>query len=204
MKETFIKWRIIFSLTTPIFYFCLLTILGLMWQGYNPITTSMSEIGAIDSPFKIIMNYFGFSLLGVSIIFFGHEFQTYFENNIVIRIASVLLLLGGMSMFLVGFLPCDSKCVDATLTGKLHSLTSTIAALLIPTAAMLSAKSISKKWNNSWGYLTFSLGFFSMMAGPIMFVESFQKYMGLVQRLGIGFSLVWIVIISTKILVNRK
>jgi hypothetical membrane protein len=52
----------------PVLFFTLLTILGLMWNGYNPMTTGMSEIGAVDSPFKDIMNYLGFSLFGIFFI----------------------------------------------------------------------------------------------------------------------------------------
>lgn len=67
MKEKIINLLIISGIIGPIFFFTLLTILGLIWNGYNPISTGMSEIGAIDSPFKNLMNYLGFSLLGISL-----------------------------------------------------------------------------------------------------------------------------------------
>ena len=74
MKKKILKLFIIAGIIGPILYFLLLTILGLMWQDYNPITTGMSEIGAVDSPFKNIINYFGFSLLGIFIILFSIGF----------------------------------------------------------------------------------------------------------------------------------
>ena len=52
----------------PVFYLLLLTILGLLWTGYDPIVQSMSEIGGVMSPYKNIMNYLGFSLLGICIV----------------------------------------------------------------------------------------------------------------------------------------
>jgi len=182
-----------------IFFFTLLTILGLMWIGYNPITTGMSEIGAVNSPFKDIMNYLGFSLLGIFIAIFGIGFKAYFKNNLQLIIIFILLVIGGIFMFSVGFFPCDPQCIDVTLTGELHSITSTIPAILIPLAAMLSAYPISKIWGNRWGYASFSLGVFSMASGPIMLLESLYNFTGLIQRLGIGFSLLWIFIISLKI-----
>ena len=182
----------------PIFFFTLLTILGLMWIGYNPITTGMSEIGAVDSPFKDVMNYLGFSLLGIFIVIFSIGFKTYFKNNLQLTIVLILLLIGGIFMFSVGFFPCDPQCIDVTLTGELHSITSTIPAILIPLAAMLSAYPISKTWAKKWGYFSFFLGFLSLATGPIMFIESLFNYTGLIQRLGIGFSLLWIFIISLK------
>ncbi len=155
MKEKTLKLLISAGIIGPIFYFILLSILGIMWDGYNPISTGMSEIGAVDSPFKNIMNYLGFSLLGLFIISFSFGFRLYFKQNLQLTISFIFLLSGGIFMFLVGFLPCDSRCIDVTLRGRLHSWTSTIPALLIPLAAMLSAYPISKKWGKKWGYISF-------------------------------------------------
>jgi len=82
---------------------------------------------------------------------------------------------------------------------ELHSLTSTIPAILIPLAVVLSAYPISKIWGNRWGYTSFLLGVLSMVSGPIMFIEYLDSYTGLIQRLGLGFSLLWIFIRSLKI-----
>ncbi len=199
MTEKTLKFLIIPGIISPIFFFTLLTILGLMWTGYNPISTGMSEIGAVDSPFKDIMNYMGFSLLGLFIIVFSIGFKVYFKKNLTLTIVFILLLFGGIFMFLVGFLPCDSQCIDITLTGELHSLTSLISAILIPVAIMLSAYPISKKWGTKWGVASFCLGILSMASGPIIFIEFLNNYTGLIQRLGIGLSLLWIFISSLKI-----
>ena len=199
MTEKALKFLIIPGIISPLFFFTLLTILGLMWNGYNPISTGMSEIGAIGSPFKDIMNYLGFSLLGIFIVVFSIGFKVYFRKSLILTIVFILLLIGGFFMFLVGFLPCDLQCIDVTLTGELHSLTSMVSAILIPFAAMLSAYPISKKWGKKWGYASFCLGVLSMASGPMMFIEYLNNFTGLIQRLGIGFSLFWIFITSLKI-----
>jgi len=193
------KILIIAGIIGPIFYFTLLTILGLIWKGYNPILTGMSEIGAVDSPFKDIMNYLGFSLLGICIILFDLAFKTHFKENLQMTIVFIVLLIGGIFMFLVGFLPCDPDCIDVTLTGTLHSITSTIPAVLIPIAAIISAYPFSKLWGLQWGYCTFILGLLSLSSGPFLFFEFLSNFTGLIQRLGIGLSLFWIFITSLKI-----
>lgn len=204
MKEKIFRLFIIAGIICPIFYFLLLTILGLMWTGYDPISTGMSEIGAVDSPFKDIMNYLGFSLLGISIILFSFGFKSFFKKNLHMDIAFILLLIGGIFMFLVGFFPCDPQCIDVSQTGRLHSFTSTVPAILIPLAAMLSAYPISIKWGKKWGYASFFIGVLSMASGPIMFIEIFSNYTGLIQRLGIGLSLSWIFIISIGIYREKR
>lgn len=200
MKALANKIYIIFGLSGPIFYFLLLIFLGLMWNGYDPISTGMSELGAVDSPFRDVMNYLGFSLLGLSIVLFSIGFAHYFGKELQIRIAQTLLFFGGFTMFLVGFFPCDSNCIDVTQIGKIHSLLSTISAILIPLGLISSAYPISKKWNRTWGYTSFYLGILSLASGPIMFLDYSEAYVGLIQRLGIGLSLLWIVSVSWKII----
>ncbi|MFX1324751.1 MAG: DUF998 domain-containing protein [Promethearchaeota archaeon] len=193
------KLLVLSGVIGPVLFFTLLSILGLVWMGYNPISTGMSEIGAVDSPFKNIMNIFGFSLLGVFIVIFSTGFKIFFRKNLQMAFTFILLLIGGIFMFLVGFFPCDPQCIDVTLTGRLHSFTATIPAISIPLAAMVSAYPISKNWNKNWGYLSFILGILSIAAGPLMFLEVMDNFTGLIQRLGIAISLLWIFIVSIKI-----
>jgi hypothetical membrane protein len=193
------KLLIIPGIISPVLFFIILIILGLMWPGYNPISTGMSEIGAVDSPFKDIMNYAGFSLLGFFIVIFSIGLKIFYEKDLISSIASLIFLMGGIFMFLVGFLPCDPQCIDITPIGQLHSLISMLSAILISLAVIISANPISPKWGKKWGYLTFSIGVLSLASGPIMFIELLSNYTGLIQRLGIGFSLYWIFITSLKI-----
>ncbi|MFX0009181.1 MAG: DUF998 domain-containing protein [Candidatus Hermodarchaeota archaeon] len=199
MTEKTVKYLVIPGIIGPIFFFILLTILGILWSGYDPISTGMSEIGAVDSPFKDIMNYLGFSLLGLFIIAFSVGYKIYFKSNLIMTITCIILFLGGTFLFLVGFLPCDAQCVDVTLTGELHSLASMISAILISVAVIFSAQPISIKWGKKWGYISFFLGILSLASGPIMFIEYLDNYSGLIQRLGIGLSLLWVLIASIKI-----
>ena len=67
-KYKILRILIFAGVVGPVFYFSLLIILGVMWEGYDPIVQSMSEIGGVMSPYKNIMNYLGFSLLGIFIV----------------------------------------------------------------------------------------------------------------------------------------
>lgn len=204
MNKKIQKVLIYSGILGPVFYFLLLTILGLLWNGYNPVSTGMSEIGAVDSPFKNIMNYLGFSLLGLSIMVFSFGFKSYFKKSIPKTITFLLLLGGGFFMFLVGFFPCDPQCIDVTITGKIHSMTSTITAILTSLSVIVSANPISMRWGKKWGYGSFCLGILSLSAGPLMFIKFLNSYTGLIQRMGIGFSLLWIFVVAIKILSESK
>ena len=49
----------------PVFYIVFVTVLGLLREGYNPIRDTQSELGAVDSPFRALMNVAGFMGLGI-------------------------------------------------------------------------------------------------------------------------------------------
>lgn len=194
------KILFISGIVGPVFYFLLLTILGLLWDGYNPILQSMSEIGSVVSPYKDVMNYLGFSLLGVSMALFGIGVIREFSRSLLLYLSFSLILLAGIFMFAVGFFPCDAGCIDVTQIGRRHSITSTVPSIALPLAAMLMATIITKRWGTSWGYISFWLGVISMASGPTMFIPAVAPYLGFAQRVGIGLSLLWMVLISIKTL----
>lgn len=192
------------GLFVPIFYFGLFTVLGFLLKGYNPISTGMSELGAVDSPFRFFANILGFSFMGVTIMLFACAFFDRFRKNLHLKGVALLAFISGFFLFLVGFLPCDAGCVDVTLTGRLHSFTSTVPAILLPLAAIFSSYSLSKIWGNTVGSLSFFLGVASLLSGPAMFLSGSESYVGLIQRSGMGFSLIWIILVSFQVLQERK
>lgn len=194
------------GLIVPVFFFSLLTILGILWKnsGYDPSATGMSELGAVDSPYRHATNFLGFSLLGATISFFGFSLLRQIKRTLQAHGAIFLLIVGGFSLFAVGFFPCDSNCVDVTEVGKMHSILSTVSAILVPTAIVLLAHPLYKQYTAKVGYVSFYLGILSFLAGPVMFLPGIENYTGLIQRLGLGFSLIWMMYVSYILLRLKK
>jgi hypothetical protein len=44
----------------PLYYVVLVTVLGMLWNGYDPIRDTQSELGAVDAPYRLVMNLVGF------------------------------------------------------------------------------------------------------------------------------------------------
>ena len=187
----------------PLFYFLLLTLLGVLWTGYSPVRDSMSELGAVDSPYKAIMNVLGFMGLGISIILFALAYYYQTERSWYTRSPIFCLLIAGIFMIVVGFFPCDSGCVDVTITGRLHSLTSIPQSIALPLAAISSAFAFRRdmRFGQKWGLVSFWIGVASLTTGPLMSFSFSEPIIGLVQRVGIGLSLLWMLLVSMKFLV---
>jgi len=202
-RKTTFNYFIAAGIVGPLFYFFLLALLGYMWSGYNPIVQSMSEIGSVVSPYKSVMNYLGFSTLGVCISIFGIGLSKEFKRSMPGKISFLLLMVAGIAMLFVGFFPCDAGCVDVTITGTMHSLFSMLPSVALPFAAMVIANDVSKRWGMGWGIFSFWMGILSVFSGPLMFLPETSPYLGLLQRVGIGFSLVWMVTVSAKIILDQ-
>lgn len=123
----------------PLLYILLTIVLGLLWEGYNPIRDTQSELGAVDSPYGDLMNVAGFVGLGVTISGFAAAYFLLLRGGLVKALAVALLTVAAVGMVVVGFFPCDAGCVDVTRTGELHGLWSVPGAIGLPLAAALSA-----------------------------------------------------------------
>ena len=190
------------GLIGPIFYFLLMTTFGSLWKGYNPIRDPICELGSVDSPYKNVMNIFGFMLLGVFIILFSFAFYQQFRKNRFSKITYIFLLIGGVFIILVGFFPCDPDCIDVTSTGKLHSLTSIPQFIALPLAVFFSSFVFERdeRWKRRWPAISFVLGLILLITGPLLTLPFLAPVAGLGQRIEVGLFFLWVSLVSARML----
>jgi hypothetical membrane protein len=200
------KTSSIIGIIFPLYYVILIALLGLMWEGYNPITQLMSELGAVNSPFSPIVQFLGFSAMGIVIFIFSFVLYNNLEKDWPLRIGIILLIIAGISMVFVGFFPCDAGCVDVTETGRMHTLTATIPAITMPTGIFFftSTMKADKRWESKWWKITLILALTSLLLAPLGMLENIDTIQGFVQRLGITFPLLWMGLVSIKLFKLQK
>ncbi len=191
-------------LITP-FFFLLLTVLGALWPGYNAVRQHMSEVGAVNSPYKEIMNLFGFILVGALVTLVGvialQQTSTRLKTGLIV---AWLTIISGVAFILVGIFPCDPKCIDVTLSGRLHTIFSMVPAMLLPTAAILSYWLLD---NKRIALLAVAFGVLSFLGGTLMSLPAIETLLGLFQRLGMFFAMAWVSLFAywlrTRLVTNR-
>jgi hypothetical membrane protein len=185
----------------PVFYLVLVTVLGMLWDGYNPIRDTQSELGAVDSPYRLVMNLVGFMGLGVSILAFAAAYHLLLASSSAKLLATGLLVLAGVGMVVVGFYPCDAGCVDVTVTGRLHSLFSMPGAVGLPAAAMVSALAFRRdgRFGMAWQVVSFWLGLATLVSGPLIAAELVGGVNGLLQRAAMWAPLGWMTAVSIRL-----
>ena len=114
----------------PIFYTIVLFVLGLLRPGYNHVTQSMSELGEVGSLNAVLMNTFGFPLLGLFLLTFSLGLHRGVIEGKGAKIGPSLIAVSGIGLILTGVIQCDPGCIDVSLTGYLHSITAMIQLLV--------------------------------------------------------------------------
>jgi hypothetical membrane protein len=182
-------------------YLVLVTVLGLLEEGYDPIRDTQSQLGAVDAPYRLVMNLAGFMGLGVSILAFTAAYHLLLAPSRARTLATGLLALAGTGMVVVGFFPCDAGCVDVTATGRLHSAFSMPGAIGLPAAAMVSALVFRRdgRFGAAWPVVSFWLGLVILVSGPLIAAELVGGVNGLVQRAAMWTPLVWMMAVSISL-----
>jgi len=179
-------------------------ILGAMFPGYDHVRDYISELGAVDSPVKDLMNIFGFFLVGLFMIAFAIGLYRTIGTNWSGKTGSILILISGILFSSIAFFPCDPGCFNESETGDLHNLTSDSALPLGGIGFIFILFSL--KSDRSWGkylpliVLLIILAFVLGLTYPEL---DATVYGGLVQRLAIGIPFSFMLISSLYLYKTR-
>jgi hypothetical protein len=182
-------------------YIGLTVVLGLLWDGYDPIRDTQSELGAVNSPYAAVMNVGGFMVLGVCILAFAIAYGLILRAGWPKVIGLVLLVVAGVGMIVVGFFPCDFDCIDVTRTGGLHGTFSAPGAIGLPVAAMVSSLvfRIDGRFGRWWQPVSFWGGLLALLSGPVIQADFITDWNGLLQRLAMWPPLLWMSLVSMRL-----
>lgn len=141
-------------------------------------------------------------LVGIVTILFSIQLYKDFKQNVYLKLSAVSALIAGISMILVSIFPCDPQCIDVTDVGRWHTITSIPPSIFLPTAAVLAGIGFLKlkRWGKPWGMFSIALGMGSFFSGTLMSIEFFAPIAGFIQRMGIGLVLVWIAMVSFRVI----
>jgi hypothetical membrane protein len=185
----------------PVAYIVLTVVLGLLWEGYDPIRDTQSELGAVNSPYKAAMNIGGFMGLGVCILSYAVAYGLVLRGGWAKVLVLVLVGIAGAGMVVVGFFPCDADCVDVTRTGRLHGTFSAPGAIGLSIAAMASSLVFRSdgRLGRWWQPVSFWVGLLALVSGPVIQAELVPEWNGLLQRAAMWPPILWMSAVSVRL-----
>lgn len=200
-RAHFLRVTAICGIVGPIFYAIVIAIIGSLHPDYSHISQSMSELGAVDAPYKALTNTLGFPLLGLFMIAFALGMNNGIERNRTSIVGPALITLSGISLIMTGIFPCDPGCEDITWVGTTHSVFATTAAITFSIAPIFIA---IRQWSDiRWKrYTLFSwlTAVITLLLSMLYSMNIFESQLGFLQRLSMGLPLVWMEITAIKLL----
>lgn len=185
-----LKFAIILSIIEPVFYFILITTLSFKRPQYSIERNYISELSSISSPHRLLISLFSFVLLGVTMLFHAWALDQLTLDSTFTPIANISLYAAGLAMIALGIVRADGE--TPTNIGRWHRPLTGPAAAGLP-IAMLAYSSIfwnDERWSIFWPALSIFLAALILIVDEVL-LKKLSYIVGAVQRLGIGFALLW-------------
>ena len=203
------KWKKIFAMMGiwgPLVFFMLITALGPFWRGYSPLSEYISVLGSTGSPYRSVVNIFGFVLFGLIVGFVAASLAGQLAKSALTKASTRLLRAGSVFVMLMGVFPVDRYHSTVTLAGNLHRFITYAAFILLP-ASMVCLGLVFKKdakWGGVWTAISLLLAAGAVLAQVLILLDRHSPYVGLIQRLGVGAALFWVVLVSINLFLKYQ
>lgn len=191
----------------PILFSSLIIILGALQPGFNQMTTLLSNLGGVGGIRGDLFNI-GVGITGGFIVLFSIGLNRVVNQNEAGLKRVFLFILGGLGLIGTGIFNCNQNCVivfNLDPIRSLHGIFAFIAGLSL-TFAPLQLYSHFKK-DPEWEKLaTFTLTIvilsviFTILFWIMFVTKILPSILGLIQKLEFLFVLIWISVISMKLL----
>ncbi|NIO49367.1 MAG: DUF998 domain-containing protein [Candidatus Aminicenantes bacterium] len=200
------------GILAPILFFGIVIILGLLEPGYSHTTRMMSVLGGVGGIRGLIFNM-GIGLIGVLIVLFAFGLHKNINNGKGSKIGPILLATGGFGLVLSGIFHCNLNCdnvmVDRDFIGIMHMLSAFIAGMCLSISPFFVFARFRKDdyWKR-YAIPTLMTGILANIPGIILWITIFASLTlemdGILQRLGIVFILIWMEVVSWKLLLLKR
>ena len=201
VKRNTYKFLAFCGVIAPILFTAVLLILGFIQPEYNHVTDYISELGAVDAPYSLIMNTVGISLLGVLIIAFAFALDRGVNNGNGSKIGPMLVIISGVGFVLCGIFICDPGCIRISTVGIIHGYMCFIAqfSLIFAPFFMFHRLARDTRWRNFHIY-SLTIAGIALFVAIVYKFYSFGDLVGVFQRISFGIPLFWMEIMAIKLL----
>lgn len=206
-KSKFIKIGALCAMISLIFSEISFLILGILKSNYDPIHSTVSELGESGGMNSEIASGV-FLINGLLIIIFAYGLNLELKNEKKIYISSILILLSalfdsvGSAIF-----PCDPGGVIETFTGTMHAVVTVIGFLCLIFVPLIFVKEVKEKdeWKN---LLTISkifgiLGIFASIlfigSAVVDLMDYHESFIGITQRIAYLIYQIWFALIAVNL-----
>ena len=181
-------------------YAAMLVFVPMRWQGYSSASQTVSELSAIDAPTRSLWVALGMFYIVLALAF-GLGVWLSAERSRRLRLAGgALIAQTFVSLF---WPPMHLRGIAPTLTDTMH-IVFAIAWLILMLLGMAFGAAAFGKWFRLYSAATLAVfivfGTLSGIDGPRIAANLPTPWVGIWERINIGASLVWVVVLAITLL----
>jgi len=194
------------GILSSLLYVAMTVFIPMLYEGYNSVSQTISELSAIDAPTRTLWVLLG-TVYTLLMIAFGWGIWKSAVNNRPLRIAGGLLLAYGSIGLFWPFAPMNQREVIAagggTLSDTMHIVFSMVTVVLMMLAMGFGGRTLGKQFR-LYSIMTIMvllvLGAWTGMEGAKLNANLPTPWLGVVERVLIGGFLLWVVVLAFKLL----
>ena len=183
---------------------------AIRFEGYSPISQTVSELSAIGAPTRPLWIPLGI-VYGVLVIGFGLGVWVSAEGKRALRVVGGLLIAWGVIGFAWPFASMHQREVleegGKTLTDTMHIILTMVTVLFMLVAIGFGAAAFGKRFRlYSIGTIVLLLvfGFLTSLDAPRVEANLPTPWVGVWERINIGVFLLWIMVLATALLRAKR
>lgn len=188
----------------PILFTIVWVVLGSIQPGYDHLTQTISELGAVGAPNAIIMNAIGIVPAGLLIVAFALGLHRGISGEKRSKIGPALLALVGVGVVALGIFPGDPAELES-FTTLMHVWVGILLSLFgLWLAPLVIARRLKEdiRWQS---YRRYSLATGAVLLGLLGLTLAvspgvLEPIGGLLNRLGPGVLFLWVVVMAIHLL----
>jgi len=197
------KMGILCGILSPIVFFTSVLLAASFQDGYSHYSNYMSELGATGVHHAYVMKLGGFFITSIMLILFSITFPSTIKYEGKAKtIAFFTLLAHAIFLNGAGVFSCDFGCSPENPTSdqNLHDFFGAITIFILPISVMIwgyvFGKS-SEEWTKKIKVFSYACGIIGLISYiAMMITDETRAGTGLFQRLSLGSSYFWILVVS--------
>ena len=194
------KFLALCGLVGPVIYAFVVAVLGGLYPGYSHLTQAMSELGAAGAPHSLIMNMAGLGLLGAMILAFAAGLHQSIRQHSGTTVGAVLIGASGLSLVMTAIFPCDTGG-ETTTSGMVHGAFAVVGVVCMIVGMLIISLVLAE--DSHWQrYAIFTVAT-ALLASALAVLYGFDvivTWKGALQRISMGVALLWVEVMSFKLL----
>jgi hypothetical membrane protein len=185
------------GIIAPLVLLIAVIVAGSLHADYSQIHQPISALGAEGAPYSAVLNYGGLIPAGALTFLFSLAIWRHVEGGRWIYASAVLIALTGVGRFLAGVFPCDPGCLTfVSVSARVHAAAGVMALTTGAVAPLLMTFGLRSRHARYWFLLSLICGIGALGSLTVALSQLWPQYLGLLQRLAVAFTYMWVLLLS--------